>query len=51
MLRLREQLLCGANLRDAADVHDDDSAGNLLDDAEVVRHEEIGKTELVLQVH
>ena len=40
----------GAELDDAADIHHRDTVGDVLDDREVVRDEEVGEVELVLQV-
>src|SRR5258707_792134 len=49
MVRLPEQLLGGRALDDAAQVHDQDAVGDVLDDAEVVADEEIGQVQLLAE--
>ena len=44
-----EQLVGGGGLDDAAEVHHRHPVGDVLDDAEVVGHDEVGEVELVLQ--
>ena len=48
--RVRIHLIGGADLDDLAQVHHRDPVGDVADDAEVVRDEEIGELELVLEV-
>ena len=45
-----EELVGGAELDDLAEVHDRDPVGDVAHDAEVVRDEDVGEVELVLQV-
>ncbi len=49
MLRRGEDLPCRAGLDDLAFLHDAEAIRNLADDAEVVRDEQVGEPELVLQ--
>src|SRR5512140_2619021 len=50
MPRSREQLFGGRGLDDPADVHHRDPLADVLDDAEVVRDEEVSEPELFLKV-
>ena len=50
MQRLLEELGGRRLLDDLAEVHDDDAPAHVADDAEVVRDEEIGQVELLLQL-
>ena len=49
MLRRREQFLGGRGLHDPADVHHRDPLADVLDDAQVVSNEEIGKPKSFLK--
>jgi FtsZ-binding cell division protein ZapB len=48
--RVGVQLLGRGHLDDAAEVHDGHAVGDVLDDGEAVRDEEVGEVELALQV-
>src|SRR5687767_9561802 len=51
VLRVREEGLGLGELDDPAEVHHRDAVADVLDHREVVRDEEVGQPELVLQVH
>ena len=48
--RSRVEVVGGRGLDDLAEVHDRDAVGDVAHDGEVVRDEEVGQAELVLQV-
>jgi len=50
MLRRREQFFGGRGLHDPADVHHSDPLADVLDDAQVVGDEEIGKPKSFLKL-
>ena len=50
MDRVRVDLFRGADLSDLPEVHDGNAIRDVADDAEVVRHEDVGEAELALQV-
>ena len=50
MQRPPEELLGGRQLDDAAEVHHGDAVGDVADDGEVVRDEDVGQVELLLQL-
>jgi hypothetical protein len=50
VLRIFEAVLGGSDLDDLAQVHDGDAIGEMLDDAEVMGDEQVGETELLLEI-
>ena len=51
MVRAREHLVGRRLFDDAAEIHDRDAVGEVLDDAEIMADEQVGEVELVAQVH
>ena len=51
MQRRLEQRFLAGDLDDAAEIHHGDAMADVLDHAEVVRDEQVGEAELLLQVH
>jgi hypothetical protein len=51
MQRLAVELLGAAELGKVAEIHHRDAVADVLDDREVVRDEQIGEPELLLQIH
>ncbi len=47
MLRLAVDIVPRAELDDLAEIHDGDAVADVLDRAQVVRHEQVGQVELV----
>ena len=50
MLEARVELVAGGHLDDLAQVHHGDAVGDVAHDGEVVRDEQVGQAELVLEV-
>ena len=50
MLRPLVEILVDTDLRHLAEVHDQDAVGDVADDVEIVRDEQVGEAELLLQV-
>jgi predicted ThiF/HesA family dinucleotide-utilizing enzyme len=51
MLGIGEERLCVRNFYDLTQIHHGHPIANVLDDAKIVSDEQVGKTQLVLQIH